>query len=88
MWLMKNYIRILKLDIFHPSNPNHISERKRQWKEIPKKYKSFQKLKQADVKEMFLKRKSYAVLWILAFRLKWFWGLGQAFQWFLKKDKI
>lgn len=67
LWLMRGFIRILRLDLFHPQNPKSENEKRKEWNMLLVAVPSLKKLRTADLKKLGQERKMYLWFWFFLF---------------------
>lgn len=87
-WLMKKYMQLLKMYLFHPDSPLTEQEKKRTWKELCQICPSLQQLRHGDRKGLTEGRKMYAPMWFFGFRLPSYFLTCFFYRLFARKGKV
>lgn len=70
VFLVKNYAALLRLNYFHPDNPDTEREKRRQWNAFLRTKDGFIGVEKTGTGMLYRRRKMTAVLYFVSFRLK------------------
>lgn len=90
VYMMRNYINILRLKYFHPDNRDSEREKRKQWMNFIRFGEGFEELKKVDILWMMKIRKIWGTIFCFSFKLKSYSLVKIAYQIYyrLKKEWI
>lgn len=70
IFMVKNYLAILRIKFFHSDNPDPEKKRKKEWKDFIRNHSGFIKVESTSMKALYRRRKITAILFFLSFKIK------------------
>ncbi len=70
IFMVKNYLAVLRQKYFHSDNPDSEREKKQQWKRFIRYHDGFVDIEDTDLKLLFKKRKIMAILYFVSFKMR------------------